>query len=200
MESLNENYWTQRYQRGNTGWDAGDITTPLKTYFKQLSDKNIKILIPGSGNSYEAAYLFEQKFANVYIIDVSRHPLLRFSQQYPEFPPEQILHQDFFRLDDTFDLIVEQTFFCALTPSLRPAYAKKMNELLVPHGRLVGLLFDAPLYQDHPPFGGSTEEYRRYFEPYFHFHTFELSYNSIPPRQGNELFINLKKKSLGALE
>ncbi|WKN41999.1 methyltransferase domain-containing protein [Tunicatimonas pelagia] len=194
METLNENYWTKRYMLGNTGWDAGSITTPLKTYIDQLHDKNMKILIPGSGNSYEAGYLFEGGFSQVFIVDLSERPLAIFKEQYPTFPAEQILHQDFFTLNDTFDLIIEQTFFCALNPSLRPAYAQKMHELLKPEGRLVGLLFNIPLYQDHPPFGGSQEEYRRYFEPYFHFHTFELAYNSIAPRQGNELFINLKKK------
>ncbi len=194
METLNENYWTQRYQLGNTGWDTGSITPPLKIYFDQLYDKNIKILIPGSGNSYEAAYLFEQGFSQVHIVDISKHPLEKFQQQYPDFPPEQMLHQNFFTLDSTFDLIIEQTFFCALNPDLRPDYAKKMYELLKPSGRLVGLLFDAPLYQDHPPFGGNLQEYRQYFKPYFYFHTFESAYNSISPRLGNELFINLKRK------
>ncbi|MGD1893794.1 MAG: methyltransferase domain-containing protein [Cyclobacteriaceae bacterium] len=194
MEILNESYWTNRYQQEKTGWHAGAITTPLKTYIDQLSDKNIKILIPGSGNSYEAAYLFERSFANVFIVDISKHPLERFKQEYPTFPNGQILHQDFFDLEEQFDLIIEQTFFCALDPKLRPAYAQKMHELLKPGGRLVGLLFDAPLYQDHLPFGGNRQEYRPYFEPYFHFHIFETSYNSIPPRQGMELFIDLQKK------
>ncbi len=194
VEILNESYWTNRYQQGKTGWDAGAITTPLKAYIDQLSDKNIKILIPGSGNSYEAAYLFEEGFANAFIVDISKHPLERFKQAYPAFPSEQVLNQDFFDLEQQFDLIIEQTFFCALNPNLRPIYAQKMYDLLNPAGRLVGLLFDAPLYQDHPPFGGNRKEYRPYFKPYFHFHTFETAYNSIPSRQGMELFINLQKK------
>ena len=47
-----------------------------------------------------------------------------------------------------------------------------------------------------PPFGGSKEEYRRYFEPYFEFRHFETATNSLRPRQGRELFICLKKKIL----
>ena len=31
-----ENYWSDRYRQGNTPWDAGGITTPLKTYFDQF--------------------------------------------------------------------------------------------------------------------------------------------------------------------
>jgi len=31
-----ENYWTQRYQEDNTGWDIGHPSTPLKEYIDQL--------------------------------------------------------------------------------------------------------------------------------------------------------------------
>nr|WKN34664.1 methyltransferase domain-containing protein [Tunicatimonas sp. TK19036] len=197
METLNEHYWNHRYLHDQTGWDAGGITTPLKAYIDQLADKNIKILIPGSGNSYEAAYLFEQGFPNVFIVDISEYPLRQFKQRYPQFPAHQILHQDFFSLHDSFDLILEQTFFCALSPNKRPEYARKMYDLLKTDGRLVGLLFDDPLFTDHPPFGGNKEEYQDYFAPYFRFHTFEKAYNSIPPRQNRELFINLQKRAKG---
>ena len=39
------NYWEERYQKGETGWDAGKITTPIKEYIDQLTNKNLKILI-----------------------------------------------------------------------------------------------------------------------------------------------------------
>ncbi|MBX2846521.1 MAG: hypothetical protein KTR13_09960, partial [Saprospiraceae bacterium] len=50
--------------------------------------------------------------------------------------------------------------------------------------------FDFPLAGDveKRPFGGSKEEYLSYFEPHFNIKTFEKAYNSILPRQGNELF------------
>ncbi|MEM9982653.1 MAG: SAM-dependent methyltransferase, partial [Bacteroidota bacterium] len=63
---LNENYWESRYQHQQTGWDIGYISTPLKTYVDQLTEKNIRILIPGGGNGYEAAYLLEKGFPHVY--------------------------------------------------------------------------------------------------------------------------------------
>ena len=52
---LDSNSWNERYISKNTGWDAGKITQPLKEYFDQLNSKNIKILIPGCGNSHEAS-------------------------------------------------------------------------------------------------------------------------------------------------
>ena len=91
-------------------------------------------------------------------------------------------------------MILEQTFFCALPVELRKKYAQKMNSLLHPGGKLIGLLFDFPLKSDGPPFGGSKEEYLDYFEPYFEIKLMERSVNSIQPRMGSELFIHLIKK------
>lgn len=39
-------------------------------------------------------------------------------------------------------VLMEQTFFCAINPSLRKDYVAKMHELLAPNGKLVGVLFD----------------------------------------------------------
>ena len=55
------NYWEERYQKGETGWDAGTITTPLKEYIDQLTDKNLTILIPGAGNGHEFDYLIDNR-------------------------------------------------------------------------------------------------------------------------------------------
>jgi hypothetical protein len=57
---LNAVYWDQKYQNQETGWDIGTISEPLKCYIDQLEDKNIRILIPGCGNAYEAKYLIEK--------------------------------------------------------------------------------------------------------------------------------------------
>lgn len=190
MYTFDEQYWTERYQNKETGWDMAEISSPLKAYFDQLTDKNLKILIPGCGNAYEAEYLHQTGFHQVYLADISMTPLTAFSNRVVGFPKEHLLHIDFFELNDSFDLIIEQTFFCALDPAMRLAYVKKMHQLLKPTGKLVGLLFEAPLNDEHPPFGGSKKEYELLFSQYFDLTTFESCYNSIKPRAGRELFIN----------
>jgi SAM-dependent methyltransferase len=105
-----------------------------------------------------------------------------------------LINIDFFKLNNSFDLILEQTFFCALTPKLRDNYVLKMNQILRPNGKLVGLLFNIPLNKDRPPFGGTKKEYLSYFKNYFKIEIMELSYNSISERTNNELFIKLIKK------
>ncbi len=200
MATLNENYWEQRYRQAETAWDIGNISEPLKNYFDQLTDKQIRILIPGCGNAYEAQYLFEQGFTNVHLLDWSASALQNFKERVPSFPSEQLLQQDFFTYKPStaaehYDLIVEQTFFCALQPELRIDYVRKMHELLRDGGKLVGLLFRRKFEERQgPPFGGDIEDYQPLFAPYFTFKTFELCYNSIAPRAGSELFINLVRR------
>jgi thiopurine S-methyltransferase len=112
----------------------------------------------------------------------------------PSFPNQCLINIDFFELNDSFDLIIEQTFFCAINPHLRPKYASKMSELLLTNGKLVGLFFNIPLFENNPPFGGTKKEYIPYFKPYFKLEIIENSYNSILERRPNELFIKFIKK------
>ena len=194
IHDLTSSYWNKRYLENDFGWDIGSISTPLEEYFKQLSNKDARILIPGAGNAYEAEYLVNNGFKNVTVCDMAEAPLKNLLSRCPAIKKENLLHADFFSLEGMqFDLIIEQTFFCAIHPKQRHAYFNKMHELLVPGGRLVGLLFDDPLNSDKPPFGGRSDEYKKYFGDLFTVHTYERAYNSIKPRSGREIFINLQK-------
>lgn len=190
---LSAEYWNDRYQHAQTGWDIGYVSTPLKTYFDQLKEKTTRILIPGGGNSYEASYLLDNGFTDITVVDFA--PILseRLQHHFKPFGNAiSVICADFFELTGCYDLIVEQTFFCAIDPALRKAYAKKMYELLRPGGKLVGLFFNRS-FENGPPFGGNENEYRLLFNPYFTIQKIEPCYNSIPQRAGSELFIQLKK-------
>lgn len=192
--NLDKDFWNNRYINKQMGWDIGYPSTPLKEFVDTLEDKSMRILIPGCGNAYEAEYLNEQGFTNVFVIDIAPLALEGFSERVPQFPKEHLILGDFFEHQAEYDLILEQTFFCALNPELRSNYAKKMNELLAPKGKLAGVMFCFPLTEKGPPFGGSKEEYLDYFEPYFTISTLEPCRNSIEPRMGNELWVELVKK------
>ena len=191
---LSADFWDNRYQTNDVGWDLGTISPPLKAYFDQLTNLDLKILIPGGGNSYEAEYLFNKGFKNVYVVDLSQTALDNLIARVPDFPSSNLILNNFFDLNMTFDLIIEQTFFCAINPSLRADYAKKASDILNVNGKVAGLLFDATLNTTHPPFGGSKTEYLGYFKPYFDIKIMDDSYNSIKPREGRELFFIIQKK------
>jgi len=187
-----ELYWSHRYQEQNTGWDIGAPSTPLKMYIDQLENKNLTILIIGAGNAYEAEYLFKNGFENTHVLDIAKAPLEALQKRVPNFPSEQIIHDDFFKHEGKYDLIIEQTFFCSFPPlpKTRKQYALKTHEMLNKQGKLTGLWFDFPLTNDleKRPFGGSKQEYLNYFEPLFKIKTLEKCYNSISSRMGRELF------------
>jgi hypothetical protein len=191
---LNSDYWEKRYSNQETGWDVGKITTPLKDYIDQIEDKSIKILIPGAGNSYEFEYLVNKGFENVYVLDFAQSPLAAIRKRVSNCNENQLIKSDFFEHEGTYDLILEQTFFCALEPLLRKDYVQKMNSLLNPNGKIAGLLFQFPLTEIGPPFGGSKQEYLSLFELDFEIKLLETANNSIKARQGNELFFIFIKK------
>lgn len=193
-----EKFWTDRYKEGKTGWDIGYPSQPLVAYIDQLDKKDLKILIPGAGNAYEAEYLINQGFQNVYVLDISKAPLQSLKERVPSFPDHQLLQEDFFEHTGQYDLIFEQTFFCSFEPTKenRAKYGQTMAQLLKPGGKLVGLWFNIPLTPESKrPFGGTKEEYLSYLTPYFDVLTFESCHNSIKPRMGTELFGMFCKKA-----
>ncbi|MCH7412347.1 TPMT family class I SAM-dependent methyltransferase [Belliella sp. R4-6] len=194
--SLDEQYWTSRYLQNQIGWDVGQATFPIKQYLDQIVNKDLKVLIPGAGNAHEATYAFESGFKNLHILDLSKYPLDKFMEKHPNFPASNVHQEDFFLHNGKYDLIIEQTFFCALLPNLRNEYVIKMHQLLEKEGVLMGVLFSKSFEQDGPPFGGDIDLYKSIFENHFEIKTLEPCYNSIPPRKGAEVFILLKKKEI----
>lgn len=192
-------FWENKYQENDIAWDIGNISRPLKTYIDQLANKDLHILIPGGGNSYEAEYLHQLGFKNVYVVDFSETPLTNIKTRVTSFPKEHLIQADFFELHNlhpnlSFDLILEQTFFSAIPPQLRNNYATQTHRLLKPKGKLVGVLFDDALNTDKPPFGGSSEEYISLLKPFYSIEIFEQCYNSISERANREVFMKLKKR------
>lgn len=195
VEQLGETFWNNHYIDSSTAWDLGEISPPLKAYIDQLTDKQLRILIPGCGNSYEAAYLLQQGFTNITLIDIAPHLVEQLKNKYALNNQINIILGDFFNHKGTYDLIFEQTFFCALNPSLRQHYVAAMKQLLVPNGKLVGVLFDKVFEQNGPPFGGYKSDYLALFKNDFNVITAEPCYNSFYKRALTELFIILQNKS-----
>ncbi|NND08872.1 MAG: methyltransferase domain-containing protein [Saprospiraceae bacterium] len=191
---LSADSWEERYKQGYTGWDLGHISGAMKVIIDGLEHKDARILVPGAGNGFEVAYLWERGFKNVYLLDWAKSPLDNFAKKYPDFPKAQLLQRDFFDLKDQYDLILEQTFFCALYPAQREAYAKKMHEILGQNGLLKGVLFSVPMYDNRPPYGGSTSDYLTLFSTLFDIIKLEPCQFSEPDRMEMEVEIEMRKK------
>lgn len=191
---MDAEYWDFRYQRNETGWDIGYASPALIKYITSKANKSTSILIPGAGKAYEVEELHRLGY-QVWAADLSETAKQQFLDRVSTFPEERYIIGDFFELECKFDIILEQTFFCALDPKLRSKYVRKMHSLLAQEGLLAGLLFNFEK-KDGPPFGGSEAEYLAQFSTHFDVLTLEECYNSIVPRQASEYFFELRKKSI----
>lgn len=192
VESLDQEFWNSKYENNLTGWDLGMVSPPIKEYIDQIEDKHLRILIPGAGNAYEADYLIKNGFTDVTVIDIAPRLIQKLKEEYKDNSNIRLIHGDFFEHEGAYDLIIEQTFFCAIHPSLRPKYVEKMKSLLSKDGKLCGLLFNRE-FVGGPPFQGNKEEYMNLMEGNLKIETMEKCYNSHSARADTELWINLKK-------
>jgi SAM-dependent methyltransferase len=191
--TLDEYYWNLKWETNQTGWDIGYASPAIITYLSQYSDKNAKILIAGCGNAYEAIYLLAHNFTNITLIDIAPVAVKKLKEKFANNPEIEIICADFFKHQGQYDLLVEQTFFCAIRPDRRPDYVAQVLSLLKPRGRIIGLLFDYTFAVEGPPFGGDVDSYLALFRPFFRIKRMEKCYNSIRLRAGKEIFINLVK-------
>ncbi|MBK7343317.1 MAG: SAM-dependent methyltransferase [Saprospiraceae bacterium] len=194
MMKLDARYWQRRYEEGNTPWDIGYPSPALIQYFEQLPDRSIRILIPGAGFGHEAAWLMEHGFIHTFICEWASLAVAGFLSTYPSFPSENLITNDFFKLDGTYDLIIEQTFLSAIEPERWGLYAQHCHQLLQPDGILAGLLFAQPFDQAGPPFGATKKEYTALLTPWFDEIKFTPCAHSIGPRAGRELFLEATKR------
>lgn len=186
-------YWNQRYVDGNIPWDLGYPSPALMDYVIQNTEQSARILIPGGGHSPELAALWDLNYQNVYTCDWSESALEFAQKQNPTIPSDRFILGNFFELEGSYDLILEQTFFCAIPPAMRIAYAAACARLLKARsGRLAGVFFHREFEEAGPPFGGFEEDYLEILGSHLTLIRSEMNKKAIKPRQGTELFMEWK--------
>ena len=195
-ESLTGIYWNNRYAEANTPWDLGSPSPPLVAYLQTLTEpeRSQRMLVLGGGAGHDIAWLHANGFPNAYHVDFAPLALQTLRERYPHVPEDRLLLADFFSLAGPWDLLLEQTFYCALHPSERDRYVQQCAALLRPGGLLAGVWFNFPLTEEGPPFGGSEEEYRNRLAPYFDILKLEPCSTSVKPRLGRELWIEARRR------
>lgn len=189
-----DTYWESRYRQSDFPWDLGHASRPLVDWLSQHARPDLRILIPGGGLGWELEWLWQKGFRALTQIDIAHYTAEAIVRRNPLLAPH-LRTGDFFELEGAFDLIIEQTFFCALNPAQRPDYARHMAQLLAPGGLLAGVWFCFPLTEQGPPFGGSPEEYLGLLKPYFESVVWQPCTNSEPSREGKEIWLEVRKKS-----
>ncbi len=156
QDSSKPEFWESRYREHVIPWDAGKVPAELQDYASSLPAKS-RILVPGCGSAYEAAFLHERGF-DVLAIDFSPAAVDAARKNLGAFG-HIVRLADFFTFDAAghFDVIYERAFLCALPKSMWTQYAGRCAELLNPNGVIAGFFFFADTPRG-PPFGTSRRE------------------------------------------
>lgn len=191
---LNQSFWNNRWENQQTGWDIDMASPAITNYMLQYPNKNAAILIPGCGNAHEAEWLLQNGFTNITLIDIAPKAAELLQKRYAKYPKVKVILGDFFDHQEQYDLIIEQTFFCAIDPNLPAQYVTHTSASLKPSGKIIGVLFNTDFEKAGPPFGGNITEYGALFRAAFIIKKMGNCYNSINPRINREVFIHLIKK------
>ena len=218
--------WDDLWKDGLTPWDLGR-PTPLLTqeiHQNHIPKTARTALVPGCGAAYDIT-TFLQHFTQCTIVglDISLTSLHRAKQvmtQEINTPHRNTVHLllgDFFTnswnpfytttihdpkhhpsIPSQFDFIMDYTFFCALSPTLREAWGRRMEELLEKHGRLLTIMFPILPQADlskGPPYPVSIQDYQNALMP----HGIVMdgkpftTLASVPSRAGKEMVCYWKK-------
>ena len=189
--------WERHYTEKDLSWDLDEVAPPFVHLWKERDIPPCRAIVPGCGAGHEVMFLAEKGF-EVTAVDYSHGAvrLLESAFEKNSFASE-VLHQDFFTLghqhDETFELMLEHTFFCAISPHMRQAYVETANRILKPGGSLIGLFYETN-EDGGPPFNTRQEDIEEYFSNAFMIESLSKTLNSAEQRQGKEWLAIIKKK------
>ena len=182
--------WEAHYQQSDTPWEKG-APSPGLVDFLTAEPVRGRILVPGCGYGHDVRALAATA-DEVVGLDIAPSAV-EAAQRFPRAGSERYELGDLFNLPpamrSAFDYVFEHTCFCAIDPSLRPAYVEAVAGALKPGGRLLAIFYldpgnDSP--DEGPPFEVSIAELDRLFLPHFTLDREWLPQRAYPGREGRE--------------
>lgn len=189
--------WQKHYDEEDLRWDLGEVSPPLRHYIKVNQIIKGRALVPGCGQGHEVVYLAQNGFA-VTAVDYTKGATQRLAHNLARNRVSaEVICINFFNLGlehlNRYNLMFEQTFFCAIHPTLRNHYVNLVSRILKPGGLLVGIFYETG-EEDGPPFNTTRANILRHFSGPFQINQLEKTNRSAERRQGKEWFAVLKRK------
>jgi cyclopropane fatty-acyl-phospholipid synthase-like methyltransferase len=185
------------YDENDLAWDLGEVANPFVRLWEDKVLTPGALIVPGCGQGHEVIYFAERGF-QVTGVDYSpgAEKLLRESLSSKNLDA-RVLHQDFFKLDEThnqaYDNMLEQTFFCAIHPDQRPAYVATVSRILKPGGLLFGLFYETG-EEGGPPFNTTDADIQNHFAAAFEIERLEKCSFSSEKRKDKEWLAVMRRK------
>jgi len=181
--------WQARYIAGDTPWDEGAAHPALVDYITARGPFTGHILVPGCGAGHDVRAI-STRDNTVLGLDIAPAAIAK-AQALPPAAREQYLAGDFFNIDPelraSFDWLVEHTCFCAIDPTMRPAYAVAAADALKPGAHCFAIFYLNPAVERRPPYGVTVAELDRLFSPFFTTVREWTPERAYPDREGREL-------------
>ena len=191
--------WDKAYQEGVTPWDKGCASPPLAEWLHKhrLSGEG---LVLGCGLGHDVR-LLGGYCDRVTGIDISQTAIDK-AKKINTLNNVSYQVADFFNLDDviteSFDWVVEHTFFCAIKPNMRQSYVKNLIKALKPNGYFLSVFFlkdGCDSSSEGPPYKIDKEAIEDYFGSHFEVMTAyipQVHYDSRP--HGSEYLCLMRLK------
>src|SRR5687767_8537690 len=129
--------WEEQYQKGETAWEKGEPSLPLKQYFDRHQLRG-RALVPGCGRGHEVALAVEHGLDAIGL-DIAPTAIAEARERYPHLADRFVLGSLFDPpafMRGAFDIVLEHTCMSALPPKLREDYRRGIDVTLRPGGLL----------------------------------------------------------------
>lgn len=186
-------FWNGKYADESTPWDLGNVSPPVRKMVQTEFPDSGRVMIPGAGRGYEALYLAHRGY-RVTAVDYADEAV-RFLREACEREGVAIdvQQRDIFDVPpdqhEVFDILLEQTCFCAIDPRDRARYETMAHTLLKPGGRLIGVFMEVP-FDDGPPYNCPLDVVRGFFPPDRWRFDSTAPVDPPEPRPGPEYYLN----------
>jgi len=188
--------WQGHYDSGECPWDLGEVAPPFRRLLEEGRLNPGSLIVPGCGRGHEVLYFARNGF-DVTAVDYTEGAVTTLGERLREQNIQaQVLRQSFFDLDTShdkqYDMMLEQTFFCAIHPDQRADYVATASRILKQGGRLFGLFYETG-EEGGPPFNTTEQNIHDQFSDRFRVFSLEKCDHSIERRQGKEWLAILEK-------
>ena len=194
--------WEEMYQKGDTRWEKGGPSLPLKEYLARQAAliAGRRALVPGCGRGHEVALAMEHRL-DATGLDIAPTAIAEARARYPHLA-ERFVHGSLFdppvEMRGAFDVVLEHTCMSALPPKLRADYRRGIDLTLRRGGWLIGVWYinpDLDPGEEGPPYPFSVADLTALFAD-----GFEIVEDYVPAvafegREGRERLRVLRKVS-----
>ncbi len=198
--------WSEHYAAGDTPWDLGaphpELSTRLQDGRLAPPHAGASALVPGAGRAHDALALARRGWrvtALDLVAELGSSVAPALERLEGTFIAGNALE---FQAKEPFDLIWDDTFFCAIEPSERVSWGRRAAELLRPGGRYAALVFPVgkPVEEGGPPHGMDEAALAAALGPLFRVQESGPVSRAVPKRTWREHWLVAERSRLSPAE